>query len=152
METQIHDAVLSVGASTSGNTATLVEKLIDCLDYVAVPQTTNVTASQECLSRPDGAVQLTARRITDGYIQQLVRLAVSSGGRPQCRRRAQYGYLPPNLILDLQQQILPTLDNATPEDAARVKQQLDDLFTASGQGPQYVTCYQCVRYLGQSEL
>jgi len=119
----VNAAVLSVVASTSGNTATLTYQLLDCLDLVLIPGAGNATTQEACLNSPTG-VAASRLNIINGYIQQF------------------YGVLPPKLILDMNAQVTANLANDTSLNAQKVKSHLDDIFTASAAGPEYVNCYE----------
>ena len=62
--------------------------------------------------------------IINGYLQQF------------------YGVLPPKLILDLEDKVNPVLANSTYATADKTRTELNNLFTASGAGPAYVTCFE----------
>lgn len=72
----INAAILSVVASTAGNTATLTYQLLDCLDLVLIPGAGNATAQEQCMNSPTG-VAASRLNIVNGYIQQLWAVSIS---------------------------------------------------------------------------
>jgi len=119
----VNAAVLSVVASTSGNTATLTYQLLDCLDLVLIPGAGNATTQEACLNSPKG-VAASRLNIINGYIQQF------------------YGVLPPKLVLNMKDNVTSALANDTSLSATKVKNHLEELFKASAAGPEYVSCYE----------
>ncbi|GAA6001371.1 hypothetical protein JCM10207_006630 [Rhodosporidiobolus poonsookiae] len=119
----LNRSLLSVTAAVSGNAVTAAQQLAQCFTDLAMQPTETARTSYACLVGSSGPV-MTTQVLVNGVIQQ------------------GFGYLPPTLVLQLEQQLRPLLLSTPLPTLAPdlVSSAFAAAFRATDAGPESVTC------------
>ncbi|GAA5886169.1 hypothetical protein JCM6882_004287 [Rhodosporidiobolus microsporus] len=122
--THLNAALLSITASASGNTVTAVQQLAQCFNDVVMLEGDEAAQSAfECTVSKEGPVR-TAQILVNGAVQQ------------------GFGYLPPSLVLQLEQELRPLLLTAPlpPSSSSAISTAFTAAFRSTDTGPEFATC------------
>ncbi|GAA6038229.1 hypothetical protein JCM8097_005804 [Rhodosporidiobolus ruineniae] len=114
------NAMLSVVASASGNTVTATQQLIQCFNDLIMLED-DARSTYTCLLGSSGPVR-TVQVLVNGILQQ------------------GFGYLPPTLVLQLEQDLRPLLTSTTLPAPSLIDPVFQSAFQATAAGPETVTC------------
>ncbi|GAA5894342.1 uncharacterized protein JCM6883_003793 [Sporobolomyces salmoneus] len=117
----LNNAIMSMTASVSGNSVTAIQQMQQCFNDVIMTPTEDARSSYECIVAADGPIR-TLQILINGIIQQ------------------SFGYLPPTLVLALENDLRPYLKTDSPS-AGLVSQTMKQTFDASAAGPEFTTCF-----------
>ncbi|GAA5850670.1 hypothetical protein JCM8547_001950 [Rhodosporidiobolus lusitaniae] len=115
-------SLLSITASTSGNSVTAVMQLTQCFNDLIMEPNDAARAGYTCLVGASGPL-MTTQVLINGIVQQ------------------GFGYLPPTLILNTEQALRPLLSSTSPPTQALVSTAFSIAFRASDAGPETTTCF-----------
>ncbi|SCV72138.1 BQ2448_4832 [Microbotryum intermedium] len=118
----VQAAIKSIAASTSDNSATLLLQASNCIsDLIMSPDPSNL---KMCVVKQGGPI-FTLQVLVNSIIQQA------------------FGYLPPTLVIQLEEELGPALSKAD-DDPDAVDQAFEAFFETTSLGPKFVTCVQAL--------